>query len=392
MTCYFVANVQIRDRDAFSEYQRGVVRTIKPFGGWILAAGPAERADGKEPPNHNVILRFPTREHALGWWSSDEYKEILPIRLEHAPGANAYFLPGLGRDVHVSGLERYPKHFHTVHGKRMACVDVGSGDPIVFLHGNPTSSYLWRNVIPHLERQGRCIAPDLIGMGDSDRLDDVGPGSYRFVEHRRYLDALLEQLGVSENVTLVIHDWGSALGFDWANRNRERIKGIAYMEAIVAPIASWDDWPESVRPVFQGFRSDKGETMVLEHNTFVEKVLPGAVMRKMGDAERNAYGRPFLEPGESRRPTLTWPREIPIAGEPADVVEIVSSYGEWLRQSEVPKLFINAEPGAILIGKQRDFCRTWSNQEEVTVAGSHFIQEDSPDEIGEAVASWRARL
>jgi haloalkane dehalogenase len=291
----------------------------------------------------------------------------------------------------TSAAERYPKKTAEVRGRKMAYVEVGEGDPIVFLHGNPTSSYLWRNVIPHLESQGRCIAPDLLGMGDSQKLDDAGPDSYRFVEHRDYLDGLLEAAGVDANVTFVIHDWGSALGFDWANRNRDRVKGIVYMEAIVRPM-TWAEWPEMGRSLFQGFRSDAGEEMVLEKNIFVENVLPGSVLRGLTDEEMEVYRRPFLDPGESRRPTLTWPRQIPLGGEPADVVEICQSYAEWLPDSPVPKLFINAEPGAILVGPQRDFCRTWANQQEVTVAGTHFVQEDSPDEIGQAISSWQAGL
>lgn len=283
--------------------------------------------------------------------------------------------------------ERYTKKRTSVLGSEMAYVEVGRGDPIVFLHGNPTSSYLWRNVIPHLERRGRCIAPDLIGMGDSAKLTPSGPERYRFVEHREYLDALLAALGVRERVTLVVHDWGSALGFDWANRHRGAVVGIAYMEAIIRPIG-WNDWPEAARQIFQAFRSPAGEAMVLEQNVFVERVLPTSVLRKLGDAEMAVYRRPFREPGESRRPTLTWPRQIPIDGEPADVVAIVQAYGEWLAAAPVPKLFVNADPGAILIGAQREFCRTWPNQTEVTVRGSHFIQEDSPDEIGAAIASW----
>jgi haloalkane dehalogenase len=274
-----------------------------------------------------------------------------------------------------------------VDGLSMAYVEEGAGDPIVLLHGNPTSSYLWRNVIPHVEPLGRCIAPDLIGMGDSDPLPDSGPGRYRFVDHRRCLDGLLEALDVRENVTFVVHDWGSALGFDWANRHRDAVAGLAYMEAIVRPV-TWAQWPDAARRVFQGFRSEAGESMVLERNVFVEAVLPGSVLRKLTDEEMAEYRRPFLEPGERRRPTLTWPREIPIEGEPADVTEIVSGYSGWLSASPVPKLFVNAEPGAILTGEQREFCRTWPNQREVTVRGSHFVQEDSPDEIGTAIAEW----
>jgi haloalkane dehalogenase len=291
----------------------------------------------------------------------------------------------------ISAEERYAKKTVSVKGKTMAYVETGEGAPIVFLHGNPTSSYLWRNVIPHLEGQGRCIAPDLIGMGDSEKLEDSGPDRYRFVEHRDYLDGLLEALGVANDVTLVIHDWGSALGFDWANRHRDAVRGIAYMEAIVKPM-SWDQWPDMARALFQGFRSPAGEEMVLEKNIFVENVLPASVLRGLTDAEMAVYRRPFLEPGESRRPTLTWPREIPIAGDPADVVEIVAAYGAWLAGSDVPKLFIDAEPGVILIGDQREFCRSWPNQQEVTVKGSHFVQEDSPDEIGRAIAEWRQGL
>ncbi len=270
---------------------------------------------------------------------------------------------------------------------KLAYVEVGRGDPIVFLHGNPTSSYLWRNVIPHLVRLGRCIAPDLIGMGDSAKLEPSGPDRYRFVEHRRYLDALLEALGVSENVTFVIHDWGSALAFDWCHRHPQRVKGIAYMEALVQPV-TWDSWPNAVRGLFQSFRSPAGEKLVLEENVFVEAVLPGAVQRKLSAEEMAVYRRPYTEAGESRRPTLTWPRQIPLEGEPEDVCDIVASYGKWLAGSELPKLFVNADPGAILRGPQREFCRSWPNQTEVTVAGTHFIQEDSPDEIGQAIASW----
>ena len=274
-----------------------------------------------------------------------------------------------------------------VDGVALAYVEEGTGDPVVFLHGNPTSSYLWRGVIPHVAPLGRCIAPDLLGMGDSDRLPDSGPGRYRFVDHRRYLDGLLEALEVRHNVTFVVHDWGSALGFDWANRHRDAVTGLAYMEAIVRPV-TWAEWPDAARGIFQGFRSEAGESMVLDRNIFVEAVLPRSVLRTLTDDEMAEYRRPFLEPGEGRRPTLTWPREIPIDGEPADVTEIVTSYGEWLSTSPVPKLFVNAEPGAILTGALREVCRAWPNQTEVTVRGSHFVQEDSPGEIGRAIADW----
>ncbi|MGN6309663.1 MAG: haloalkane dehalogenase [Xanthobacteraceae bacterium] len=275
-----------------------------------------------------------------------------------------------------------------VRGRRMAYHARGEGRPILFLHGNPTSSYLWRDVIPELEGHGRLIAPDLIGMGDSDKLPNPQPDTYRFTTHRDFLDGFISAvIGNSEPVALVVHDWGSALGFDWANRHRDRVRGIAYMEAIVRPIAGWEEWSPSATPVFQGFRSDKGEQMILDRNLFVERVLPGSVLRKLSDAEMAEYRKPFVQ-REDRWPTLTWPREIPIAGEPADVVAIAAAYSQWLATSDMPKLFVNADPGAILIGAPRQFCRTWPNQTEVTVPGSHFIQEDSGAAIGRAIAQW----
>jgi len=283
------------------------------------------------------------------------------------------------------------KKFATIRGRRMAYIDEGAGDAIVFQHGNPTSSYLWRNIMPHCADLGRLIACDLIGMGDSDKLPDSGPGRYTYAEQREYLFALWDQLNLGNRVIFVIHDWGSALGFDWANRNRERVAGIAYMEALVTPV-TWADWPENARRAFQGFRSEGGEDMILNKNMFVERVLPGAVLRKLSEEEMVEYRRPFLAPGESRRPTLTWPRQIPIDGEPADVVKVVEGYSAWLAQSDVQKLFINADPGSILTGRQREVCRAWPNQQEVTVKGLHFLQEDSPDEIGLAVAAFVRRV
>lgn len=283
------------------------------------------------------------------------------------------------------------KKHATVLGKRMAYVEAGIGDPVVFLHGNPTSSYLWRNVIPHLADVARCIAPDLIGMGDSEPLDNPGPDSYRFVEHREYLDALLDQLDLGDQITLVIHDWGSGLGFDWANRHRDRVKGIAYMEAIVQPV-TWEAWPEAARGIFEAMRSPAGETIVIEKNVFVERILPSSILRDLTDEEMTVYRAPYVDGGESRRPTLTWPRQIPIDGEPDDVAQIVTDYGAWLEASSVPKLFINAKPGSILTGPQREYCRSWPNQTEVTVPGLHFIQEDSPDEIGQAIRDWYSNL
>ena len=273
----------------------------------------------------------------------------------------------------------------------MSYIDEGEGDAIIFQHGNPTSSYLWRNIMPHLEGQGRLIACDMIGMGDSEKLSDSGKGSYNYFEQREYLFELLEKLNIGNNVIFVIHDWGSALGFDWSFQNQDRIQGIAYMEAIVRPV-SWDEWPDDATRVFQGFRSDAGESMVLEKNIFIERVLPSTIMRELTNAEMEEYRRPFLNPGEDRRPTLSWPRQIPIQGEPKEVVEVVQNYSEWLSSSDLPKLFINADPGSILIGNQREFCRSWPNQIEVTVKGLHFLQEDSPDEIGKAVSSFVSKL
>jgi haloalkane dehalogenase len=287
----------------------------------------------------------------------------------------------------IPAADPYPRRRVRVRDSEMAYVDVGAGDPVVFLHGNPTSSYLWRNVIPHVESVGRCLAPDLIGMGDSGR---APAGSYRFVDHARYLDAWFEALGLTR-VTLVAHDWGSALGFHWARRHPERVRGIAYMEALVRPV-TWEEWPEVARQVFQAMRSPAGEEMVLTKNVFVERILPRSVLRGLGEVEMAVYRRPYLEPGESRRPTLTWPRQIPIEGEPADVVAIADAYSRWLATSDVPKLFVNADPGVILTGPQREFCRRWPNQREITVRGSHFVQEDSPHEIGRALAEFVARL
>jgi haloalkane dehalogenase len=291
----------------------------------------------------------------------------------------------------IAAEDPHPRRHATVHGLKMAYAEVGSGRPIVLLHGNPTSSYLWRNVIPHLAGLGRCIAPDLIGMGESDKLPDSGPDSYRFVEHRRYLDGLLQALGVERDVVLVGHDWGGALLFDWANRHRRAVRGIAYMETIVAPMR-WSDMPKRVAPVFQAFRSPAGEGLVLQQNAFVEQVLPGAVLRQLDDATMAAYRRPFAEAGEGRRPTLSWPRQIPLDGEPAEVNTIVAAYAAWLAESDVPKLFIDADPGAITRGRLRELCRGWPNQRVATVPGVHFLQEDSPAAIGQAIADWLAGL
>ncbi len=272
--------------------------------------------------------------------------------------------------------------------KTIAYREMGAGDPIVLLHGNPTSSYLWRDVMPALAPLGRVIAPDLIGHGDSDKLPaSDGDDRYSFATSYRYLDGLLQTLGITEKVTLVIHDWGSALGFHWAQNHPDAVRGIAYMEAVVMPLPTWDDWPEKARGIFQGFRSPKGEDLILNRNLFIEGVLPSSIMRPLTDEEMATYRAPFAD-APDRQVMLNWPREIPIAGEPPHMVALVQSYADWLAQSTIPKLFINADPGSILVGAQRDFCRTWPNQTEVTVKGLHFIQEDSGADIGRAVAQW----
>ena len=282
--------------------------------------------------------------------------------------------------------EELEKKTIEVLGKNMTYVERGEGNPIIFQHGNPTSSYLWRNIIPHLENQGRCIAIDLIGMGDSDKLDDIGENTYSYHVHKQYFDACLKELGIKNNVIFVIHDWGSALGFNWSYENQSSVKGICYMEAIVRPI-TWNEWPEDGRSIFQGFRSEAGEDLVLKNNLFVERVLPGSIIRDLSEKEMDVYRRPFLKEIE-RRPTLDWPRQIPIDNEPEEVCKITEDYSSWMSVNEIPKLFINADPGAILIGEQREFCRKWKNQKEITVKGSHFIQEDSPHEIGDALSNW----
>jgi haloalkane dehalogenase len=289
-------------------------------------------------------------------------------------------------------IDPHPKKFAFVDGKRMAYVELGEGDPtFLFLHGNPTSSYLWRNVMPEVAGLGRCVAPDLIGMGDSEKLEQAGRDTYRFATHRQFLWGFIDAvIGRGSPIVLIVHDWGSALGFDWANRHRDRVAGVVYMEAIVRPLG-WAEWPEGSRRVFQGFRSTAGEEMILDKNMFVERVLPASILRKLEPAEMDEYRRPFSQTKEDRWPTLSWPREIPIDGEPASVVELAAAYAGWMTENDIPKLFVNADPGAILIGPQREFCRKWRNQTEITVSGSHFIQEDSGPKIGRAIADWFRR-
>lgn len=279
------------------------------------------------------------------------------------------------------------KHRLTVNGDGMAYTDSGAGEQIVFLHGNPTSSYLWREVLPEVAGLGRCLAPDLIGMGDSDKLPDSGAGSYTFVEHRSYLDGWFDAVGVGEHVTLVGRSWGAGLAFDWGRRHPEAVSGIVYMEAPVVP-GRWVDFPPQAAELFRALRSPAGEQLILEQNLFVEQILPAGVLEPLSEEAMTEYRRPYTTPGESRRPTLTWRRQIPIDDDPQDVAQIMRAYGNWLADSTIPKLFVNADPGQVLTGAAREFCRTWPNQTEVTVPGRHFIQEDSGTDIGRAIADW----
>ncbi len=280
-----------------------------------------------------------------------------------------------------------PKKFVEVGGVKLAYVEIGNGMPVVFQHGNPTSSYLWRNIMPALASQFRCIALDLLGMGDSEKLANSTATSYGFQEQFHYFELALEKLVGRDAVVFVVHDWGSALAFHWCRTYPSQVRGVCYMEALVRQL-SWDDWPVEARRIFQGFRSEAGEKMILEKNLFVERVLPGSVLGTLAPEVMDEYRRPFLSKGESRRPTLSWPRQIPIEGVPPDVCEAVDRYSDWLSTSAVPKLFINAIPGAILTGAQREFCRSWANQTEITVNAGHFVPEDAPNQVAQALMDW----
>jgi haloalkane dehalogenase len=286
---------------------------------------------------------------------------------------------------------KYTKKYAEINNKKMAYIDEGNGDTFLFLHGNPTSSYLWRNIAPHVEEMGRVVIPDLIGMGDSEKLDGIDNEGYKYHGQYGYLTGLLENLDLGNDIHLIIHDWGSAMGFQFARENPDRVKSITYMEAIVMPL-TWEQWPDAATKIFQLFRSDAGEELVLEKNFFVERILLADSATGYTDEEKAEYIRPFLEEGEDRRPTLTWPRQIPLDGEPNAVVEEVRKNAEFHKDSEIPKLFINANPGSILVGEQREFARTWKNQTEITVSGNHFIQEDSSEEIGTALREFTKDL
>ncbi len=292
----------------------------------------------------------------------------------------------------IESTMRYDKRSVTVHGKRMAYVDTGGdGDSIVFLHGNITQSYMWRNIIPHVEPLARCIAVDNIGQGDSAKLDDSGPGSYRLREHQRYIDGFLEQVDPGDRVTLMMHDWGVQLGLGWGNRNRHRLKGIAHMQGLMGNL-NWDFWNQEVSAVMKRLRTDDGEDLVLNQNLFVEKVLPAMVIRDLPAEVWDEYRRPYRNPGEDRRPSLTWPREIPVEGEPADVLSVIENNNRWLAGSPIPKLYIHVRPETVIKGHVLEHVRSFPHQTEVSVQGLHYVQEDSPHEIGAALADWYRRL
>lgn len=283
----------------------------------------------------------------------------------------------------ISNTDTLPRKSVRALDTEISYIDTGAGDPVVFLHGNPTSSFLWRNIIPWLSKHRRCLAPDLAGMGQSGKSPDK---RYQFTDHVAYLDAWFEAVGLKKNIVLVLHDWGSALGFHRAFRHPEQIQGIAYMEAIVQP-RRWEDFPPGRDTIFRALLSDKGEEMIMKNNFFIETVLPKSIIRKLDDAEMEAYRAPFREEAD-RLPTLIFPRSLPIDGAPADIAAIVEAYGQWMAKNDLPKLLISATPGALLVGRALEFCRTWQNQQEVTVAGIHYVQEDSPAAIGEAVSNF----
>ena len=287
----------------------------------------------------------------------------------------------------ISARDDHPRRRVAVGDTDISFVDVGRGRPVVFLHGNPTSSYLWRNVIPHALPHWRCLAPDLVGMGRSGKSPT---NAYRFADHAKYLDEWFTKLDLTEDVTLVLHDWGSALGFDWACRHPKAVRAIVYMEAIVQP-RRWADFPPGRDELFRAFRSARGEQLILHENAFIERLLPSSIQRALTQEEMDAYRAPFRDP-DARLPMLVWPRELPIDGEPAGVVEVVDDYGRWLARSPIPKLFIAGDPGALLIGRARAFCASWPCQQTVTVPGIHYLQEDAPREIGTALARFMRQL
>ena len=292
----------------------------------------------------------------------------------------------------ISARMPYEKKTVAVNGSTMAYVEAGEGDPVVFLHGNATSSYMWRNIMPYLDGMGRLIAIDNIGQGDSGRLEHSGPEAYTLAEHQTFIDATLEALGVAGNVTFVMHDWGGPLGLTWAQRHPQAIKGLAHCETLVCDHASYEDYPDAVGAMLKRLRGPDGEQLVLEENFFVEKIFTAGVMRDIDDETMTEIRRPYTQAGEARRATLTWPRQIPIAGEPKDVADRVEGIAAWMAGNDIPKLFINVDPGQIIFERDLEIIRSWPNQTEVTVRGLHHPQEDSPDDMGAALRDWYAGI
>lgn len=310
---------------------------------------------------------------------------IIPVFIKNGTLSKRHRRYQMSSPQSISAEFPFQSRFVEVHGSNMHYVEEGEGDPILFLHGQPTSSYLWRNIIPHLAKSGRCIAPDLIGFGKSDKPDI----EYRFFDHAKYIDGFIEKLEL-KNITLVIHDWGSGLGFHYANRNKDNVKALAFMEAILTVIPSWDMFPPALKDLFQAFRTPEvGWDMIVNKNMFIEQVLPGAIVRKLSDVEMSTYREPFSDVG-SRKPVWRWPNEIPIEGDPADVNEAVNNYSQWLQESELPKLLFYATPGALIPAPMVEWCR--QNLRNLTAVdigqGIHYLQEDNPHTIGEELAGW----
>lgn len=287
----------------------------------------------------------------------------------------------------ISAEFPFQSNFVEVKGSQMHYVDVGEGDPIVFVHGNPTSSYLWRNVIPHLSGQGRCIAPDLIGFGKSDKPEL----NYRVYDHAEYFEGFIKALDL-ERITLVLHDWGGFIGLSYAARHLDNIRALALMETVVRPMRSTDR-SESFNKTFGMLRSEAGREKVLKENFFVERILPGSVLRKLTDAEMDAYRAPFASE-KSRIPTWVFPNEIPIDGQPPDVHADIWEIGDKVARASIPTLLLTFEPGAIMGPVEIAWCMdTFPNLTvEHMGEGIHFVQEDQPEAIGKTISNWLSGL
>lgn len=312
---------------------------------------------------------------------------LSPAAPPQQPPAPAYKLPRptIPADFPIPGKNL------TVHGVRLHYVEAGSGRPVLFLHGNPTSSYLWRNVIPYVQPQARAIALDLVGMGGSGKPDIA----YTFADHYRFVEGFIEALNLRD-LTLVVHDWGAALGFEYARRHPDNVRGIAFMEGVLPPTfpqPSFEAMGEEMGGMFRAFKdAKKGVELVIDNHLFVEKVLPGFVNRTLGDTEMAAYRAPYVDK-TARKPLLAWPRQVPIAGEPADVVQAIGRIGEFMQSTDKPLLLLYATPGVLVPpAAVAWYTQHLRNVETVFVGqGFHFIQEDQPEAIGRAVADWMRR-